>query len=230
MTCAGCGLAGTPGTGSPAAHATPSRMSESSPPHFPSTRTGRIFAAQSMPATPLAVVRVRGDDAGDAVPCHELGFDVALPWKSGIASVGRVDPVAGIATHPDRDRRHRWPLSRIADEIVARQDAAGQIRMRSVSPVSTIATTIVGRAGRHVPRRDRVDAARRILSRYVCCAHSGRWERRAAGARRPAATNSTSGCRGEARRRARAPRPSAAALERAATCAPSAMLRAMRRA
>src|SRR5262245_43883383 len=47
-----------PGTESPAAHAMPSMMSESNPPHLPRTRTGSTRAAQSMPDVhcPLSVL------------------------------------------------------------------------------------------------------------------------------------------------------------------------------
>ena len=43
MMRAGLVLAGAPDTGMPAAHIIPARMSESNPPHLPSTRTGKIL-------------------------------------------------------------------------------------------------------------------------------------------------------------------------------------------
>ena len=72
MICAGKGLRGTPGTLSPAAHATASMMSESSPPHLPSARTGRILAPQSIPASHWPLLEFAAMLPATPVPCHEL--------------------------------------------------------------------------------------------------------------------------------------------------------------
>jgi hypothetical protein len=52
-TRAGFGFGGTPAIATPDAHSMPSKTSASVPPHFASARTGRILAAQSMPAMPV---------------------------------------------------------------------------------------------------------------------------------------------------------------------------------
>src|SRR4051812_17888200 len=72
MMRAGFVLAGTPDTGRPAAHIIPARMSESYPPHLPSTRTGRIFDCQLMPATPRELLVSAPRMPATRVPCHEL--------------------------------------------------------------------------------------------------------------------------------------------------------------
>ena len=72
ITCAGCGFAGTPGTTSPPAQAMPSAMSESQPPHLPSTRTGSSFACQSRPAMNRVLLALARTTPATAVPCQLL--------------------------------------------------------------------------------------------------------------------------------------------------------------
>src|SRR6185295_11178504 len=69
-TRAGLGFDGTPGTGSPTAQRIASTMSDVKPPHFPSTRTGRILLTQLIPATPVALLL-----AAPMVPA------TCVPWK-----------------------------------------------------------------------------------------------------------------------------------------------------
>src|SRR5579885_1864783 len=72
MMRAGLVLVGTPETGNPAAHIMPARMSESNPPHLPSTRTGRIFPCHDNPATPRELLVAAPRIPAVRVPCHEL--------------------------------------------------------------------------------------------------------------------------------------------------------------
>ncbi len=72
MICAGCVLSGTPSTCRPAAQRMPSRMSESVPPHLPSTRTGRICAPQLIPAIPVELFVLAARMPAVRVPCQEL--------------------------------------------------------------------------------------------------------------------------------------------------------------
>jgi len=69
---AGWGLSGTPGTGKPAAHRMPARMSESRPPHLPSTRTGSRRAPQVPPAMPALLLVLAAIMPATRVPCQEL--------------------------------------------------------------------------------------------------------------------------------------------------------------
>ncbi len=73
ITRAGFALSGTPGTWIPAAQRMPAWMSESRPPHLPSTRTGMTLTPPcetlAMP-TPLLVAAPMRPSVW--VPCHEL--------------------------------------------------------------------------------------------------------------------------------------------------------------
>src|SRR3954469_8320838 len=72
MICAGFLLSGTPLTCRPAAQRMASRMSESTPPHLPSTLTGRIFGCQLIPVMPVALFESAPRMPATRVPCHEL--------------------------------------------------------------------------------------------------------------------------------------------------------------
>ena len=78
MTSAGFGLAGTPATVPPAAHTTASAMSDSEPPHLPSTRMGWIFAFGATPTTPWESATAATVPA-TWVPCHEESEAPAVP-------------------------------------------------------------------------------------------------------------------------------------------------------
>src|SRR5882757_9591479 len=72
MMLAGFALAGTPATDMPAAHIIHAMVSESYPPHLPSTRTGRIFPCHVIPATPCALLVNAPRIPAVRVPCQEL--------------------------------------------------------------------------------------------------------------------------------------------------------------
>ena len=69
---AGFGFTGNPGTASPAAQRMPAWMSESKPPHLPSTRTGRIFTPKAVPAMPWPLLAAAPMIPAILVPCQEL--------------------------------------------------------------------------------------------------------------------------------------------------------------
>ena len=69
---AGYGLSGTPLTWMPAAHSIPTTISESRPPHLPSTRTGSSHAPQVMPAMPVPLLLSAPSSPAVRVPCQEL--------------------------------------------------------------------------------------------------------------------------------------------------------------
>jgi len=72
MTLAGWVLSGTPVTCRPAAQRIASRMSESTPPHLPSTRSGRIFGPQVIPVMPAVLLDSAPRMPATRVPCQEL--------------------------------------------------------------------------------------------------------------------------------------------------------------
>src|SRR5579871_2468983 len=78
MIFAGVGLVGASDTVIPAAHNIPMMMSESLPPHLPSTRTGRICPCQVMPAMPVALLVSAPRMPAVRVPCQELDCAVAF--------------------------------------------------------------------------------------------------------------------------------------------------------
>src|SRR5256885_1400194 len=86
MMRAGFVLIGTPETGNPAAHIIPARMSESNPPHLPSTRTGRIFACHDNPATPRELLDAAPRMPVVRVPCQELiCVSQLLNWELAVS-------------------------------------------------------------------------------------------------------------------------------------------------
>src|SRR5882757_903642 len=85
MIWAGLALSGTPVTCRPAAQRMASRMSESTPPHLPSTRTGRIFGCQVIPVIPVALFERAPRIPATRVPCHEL-FSTVHPEKAVVAA------------------------------------------------------------------------------------------------------------------------------------------------
>src|SRR5262245_41023762 len=72
MIRAGVGLIAAPLVGRPAAHSIPAMMSESVPPHLPSTRTGRMRVFHASPATPMPLFVEAPIRPETRVPCHEL--------------------------------------------------------------------------------------------------------------------------------------------------------------
>lgn len=77
MTSATLALAGTPLTLPPDAQMMASAISDSEPPHRPSTRTGTTLALNAVPATPVVVVTAATVPAA-CVPC-QLELDVEHP-------------------------------------------------------------------------------------------------------------------------------------------------------
>src|SRR5205823_10045781 len=71
MTFAGCVL-GTPATAMPAAQSVAVAISETKPPHFPSTRTGSIWVCQVTPAIPVMLLVIAPRSPAVRVPCQEL--------------------------------------------------------------------------------------------------------------------------------------------------------------
>ncbi len=78
MTSAALGLAGTPLTVPPEAQMMASAMSDSEPPHRPSTRTGTTLALNAVPATPVVLLVSAATVPATWVPC-QLELDVAHP-------------------------------------------------------------------------------------------------------------------------------------------------------
>ncbi len=110
-TRAGLGLAGTPATGSPAAQRMPAMMSESYPPHLPSTRTGSTRTLRPTLAMPMPLPVSAAMMPLVCVPCHELSS--ALSAQSSktppdCVHLGEREPVAGVGRHRRRGRRRRW--------------------------------------------------------------------------------------------------------------------------
>ena len=70
MTSAGLALVGTPETLPPDAQMMASAMSDSEPPHAPSTRTGTTLAPYATPATPLALLVSAATVPVTWVPCQ----------------------------------------------------------------------------------------------------------------------------------------------------------------
>src|SRR5215469_16218053 len=73
MIFAGLGFAGAPLTAIPAAHSIPEMMSESSPPHLPTARTGSSRAFQATPAIPRLLLVAAARMPATRVPCQLLG-------------------------------------------------------------------------------------------------------------------------------------------------------------
>src|SRR6202171_929858 len=112
ITCAGVLFGGTPGTERPAAHATPSRMSENVPPHLPSTRIGRIFADQSMPAVQALSLPLAPITAETAVPCQLLS-STEQSWPRSGPSMS-----AWVTQSPGSDASGSRPLPSLASKGV----------------------------------------------------------------------------------------------------------------
>ena len=91
ITLAGNGFAATPATGIPAAHFNASKMSEVSPPHLPSTRTGNTITSRPTPAMPTALFVAAPIRPAVCVPCHEL-----LP--TSLATQPRTTPTSAAVT------------------------------------------------------------------------------------------------------------------------------------
>src|SRR5579862_8791945 len=85
MILAGFGFTGAPLTATPPAHSIPLMMSESSPPHLPSARTGSIGEPQVTPATPTPLLVAALRRPATRVPCQELGAAVWLLHSLGLA-------------------------------------------------------------------------------------------------------------------------------------------------
>src|ERR1700755_1159815 len=61
-----------PATCRPAGQRIASRMSESTPPHLPRTRSGRILGPQVIPEMPVALLDIAPRMPATRVPCQEL--------------------------------------------------------------------------------------------------------------------------------------------------------------
>ena len=113
--------AGTPSICTPDAHSMPSRTSSNVPPHWPSTRTGRMSTPPATPAmpTPLLVLAA-------IMPRHEQAVEeAAVVTRRAIA----VAPVALVA----RVRIARVAVARaigVGDEVVAGQHAPDEVGVR----------------------------------------------------------------------------------------------------
>ena len=155
MTCAGVGLAARRGrqSGGPRDAVDDIRVV---PPHLPSTRTGRILAAQSMPAVQAPSFVFAPMMPATPVPCHELSWaaqssrrvaredEVTGVGRVGIAAVAVVRRLGGPETcrNPGRKRPASpgvRPISRVDD---GDDDAGGPVR--------------------DVPRREGADRARSL--------------------------------------------------------------------
>ena len=83
MTLAGLLLSGTPSMWMPAAQRMPAMMSESTPKHLPSTRTGSTRTPGAVPAMPVLLLAAAPIRLAVEVPCHELAESTALPLPAG---------------------------------------------------------------------------------------------------------------------------------------------------
>ena len=108
-----------PAIATPDAHIMPARMSSNVPPHAPSTRTGRMFASGAMPAMPMPLFVLAA-----------IWPATNRPWKKLIRGSPH-SPVTSRLRRADSGRaRCRRARVGIGDEVVAGQDAAGEVRMR----------------------------------------------------------------------------------------------------
>ena len=105
-TRAGFGLAGTPATARPAAQRMPAMMSESNPPHLPSTRTGSTRTLRPTLAMPMPLPVSAAMRPLVCVPCHELSSAASLQSSNGppacvtSASVSQSPGSEGSASRP----------------------------------------------------------------------------------------------------------------------------------
>ncbi len=86
MTRAGCGLAGTLLTAMPPAQSIAATMSESLPPHLPSTRTGSSITSRPTEAMPMPLPVWAASRPAVWVPCQLL-FSAAWPLPHSPAVV-----------------------------------------------------------------------------------------------------------------------------------------------
>jgi hypothetical protein len=110
-TFAGVGLAREPGTVPPVAQFIPAAMSSSEPPLVPRTRTGRSFAFQSTPATPIVLLLAAPMVPAVCEPCQlEAPLGRSPPMSSGLSSRPSPSPalvVSEIMSMPEITRASR---------------------------------------------------------------------------------------------------------------------------
>src|ERR1700732_2824030 len=82
-------------------------MSESTPPHLPRTRTGRIFGCQVIPVIPVELLDSAPRIPATRVPCHEL-FSTVQPENFVVAAS------AEVIQSPGSDRSASLPLPSLA--------------------------------------------------------------------------------------------------------------------
>ena len=102
---AGVGLSGTPSTCSPAAQRSAARMSESRPPHLPSTRSGSTRTPRPTLAMPMPLSVSAATRLDVRVPCQELlrctSQSPKLPGSASFSAWVRKSPVSvGSASRP----------------------------------------------------------------------------------------------------------------------------------
>src|SRR5882762_969327 len=112
---AGYGLFGTPLTGMPAAHSMPVTMSESRPPHLPSTRTGSSHALQVTPAIPVPLLLSEPSSPDTRVPCQELGIGKVLP-VGRLAHSGCLES-AWVTQSPGSEASASWASPSLATKV-----------------------------------------------------------------------------------------------------------------
>ena len=139
----------TPVTGKPAAQLMPSiRSAAVTAPHFPLTRTGRIFAFQLMPAMPAPLLVVAPIIPATCEPCQELSDQQ-----------GRIAPISRVAG-VDVATTAIIGINRISNKIVPVQDATcakTQIVIRCKTAVYHSYNSTC-RSSRNIPSRRRIDS------------------------------------------------------------------------
>src|SRR3989440_5119829 len=186
-TLAGYGLLGTPLTGMPAAHSMPAAMSESRPPHLPSTRTGSSHALQVTPAIPVPLLLSAPRSPEIRVPCQEL-FAAIAPLHSVLLRS------AWVTQSPGSDASASCASPSLATKVSEMNVYPGNRRppdpahCRSAcskrTPVSRSAITIpvlpvvVSQA---VTASTALGVVAELCCRYHCSGNSGRSEERRVG-------------------------------------------------
>ena len=141
----------------------PAMMSESKPPHLPSTRTGSTLTSRPTLAMPMPLLVAAPMRPSVCVPCHELLGRVrsrAPSTSLGSDPVARIRRIgiAAVAVVGGREDARRIG----ADHVVAGQQvAARRSGWSKRTPVSRTATTMLAAARRDVPRLLGIDRRRR---------------------------------------------------------------------
>ncbi len=195
---AGVGLAGAPATWSPAAQRMPARMSLSTPPHLPSTRTGRMNEFQEIPVIPAVLLASAPIIPATRVPCQELPVTSQLRNGEPMAFLSE----SLIQSPGSEGSESRPPLS-LAWSVPETKSNPGSSfppaspRLRSgwsySTPVSSTATTIPERPTSRSQASTALTAETSVLLRYHCPANKGSSGVACAYRRRSGTANSTAG-------------------------------------